>query len=132
MSVRRVLKWIGLAVPLLLVAGFAVAWWRSDNDCAARARTRPNTPMRALEYCECQGDDLTHHGVAMFPRLVKLRKGETVWFSWILYKSKRERDRVLKKVMADPRLADMMQPDKMPFDMKRMSYGGFKVEVGLG
>ena len=85
----------------------------------------------ALEYCECQGDDLTHQGVAMFPRLVKLKKGETVWFSWILYKSKRERDRVLKKVLTDPRLAGMVDPKKMPFDMKRMSYGGFRVEVGL-
>ncbi len=61
-----------------------------------------------------------------FPRSVKLKRVETVVFSWILYKSRKDRDRVMKKVMKDPRLAKMMNPKKMPFDGKRMIFGGFK------
>ena len=61
-----------------------------------------------------------------FPRSVKLKGNETVVFSWILYKSRKDRDRVMKKVMSDPRLAKMMNPKKMPFDGKRMIFGGFK------
>ena len=60
---------------------------------------------------------------------MKLKKNETVVFSWIVYKSRAHRDRVLKAVMADKRLADMMDPKKMPFDGKRMIYGGFKIMV---
>jgi uncharacterized protein YbaA (DUF1428 family) len=66
-----------------------------------------------------------------FPRVVKTRPGETVVFSWIVYKSRSHRDRVNKKVMKDPRIASMMDPKKMPFDMKRMSYGGFRVRVDM-
>jgi uncharacterized protein YbaA (DUF1428 family) len=61
-----------------------------------------------------------------FPRSVKLKPSETVVFSWILYKSRKDRDRVMKLVMTDPRLAKMMNPKKMPFDGKRMIFGGFK------
>jgi len=64
-----------------------------------------------------------------FPRRIKLKRGETVVFSWIVFKSKEDRDRVNKKVMKDPRLAKMMDPKSMPFDVKRMTYGGFKVLV---
>ena len=85
----------------------------------------------ALEYRECVGDDLKVKGVAAFPRAARAKAGETVFFSWIVYKSRAHRDRVNKKVMADERLKDMMTPGAMPFDMKRMSYGGFKVVVGL-
>jgi uncharacterized protein YbaA (DUF1428 family) len=60
---------------------------------------------------------------------VKAKPGEVVVFSWIVYKSKAVRDRVNKKVMSDPRLAEMMDPKEMPFDLKRMAYGGFKVFV---
>ena len=87
----------------------------------------------ALEYRECVGDDLNvkDMGVA-FPKLAKLKTGETVLFSWIVYKSRTHRDRVNKKVMKDPRIAKMMtDPKAMPFDVKRMSYGGFKVVVDL-
>jgi uncharacterized protein YbaA (DUF1428 family) len=83
----------------------------------------------ALEYRECVGDDL---GVKMgipFPRTVRLKRGETVAFSWIVYKSRAHRDRVNDKVMKDPRIAKMIDPKKMPFDHKRMVYGGFKVLV---
>ena len=85
----------------------------------------------ALDYRECVGDDLNVKGMGVpFPRQIKTKPGETVVFSWILYKSKAHRDAVNKKVMKDPRLAAMMSgEEKMPFDVKRMLYGGFKVIV---
>ena len=64
-----------------------------------------------------------------FPAPLKLKRGETAVFSWIVFKSRADRDRVNAKVMKDPRLAKMMDPKKPPFDMKRMVYGGFKVMV---
>src|SRR5262245_22667336 len=77
----------------------------------------------ALEYRECVGDDLkTKMGVS-FPRVAKARAGETVVFSWIVYKSRSHRDSVNKRVMKDPRIAAMMDPKVMPFDVKRMSFG---------
>ena len=84
----------------------------------------------ALEYRECIGDDMFPKGAYPFPRLVKLKKGETAVFSWIVYKSRAHRDRVNAKVMKDPLMAKMMT-DPMPFDVKRMTYGGFKVIVDL-
>ena len=83
----------------------------------------------ALEYLECVGDDLKHKGVVPFPRLARVKAGETVVFSWILYRSKAHRDRVNAKVMKDPRMEKMMGPGSMPFDVKRMAFGGFKVLV---
>ena len=85
----------------------------------------------ALEYRECVGDDLKAKGITPFPRQLRTRPGETVVFSWIVYKSKAQRDRINAKVMKDPRLANMMDPKDMPFDSKRMVYGGFKVIVEL-
>jgi len=84
----------------------------------------------ALAYKECAGDDVIQKGTFTFPKLVRLKKGETPMFSWIVYKSRRDRDRIMPKVMADKRLANM-DPKKMPFDMKRIAYGGFKVIVDL-
>ena len=84
----------------------------------------------ALEYIECVGDDVPPGKITSFPMSVKLKKDEVVVFSWILYKSRKHRDAVNKKVMADPRIA-AMGPDKMPFDAKRMIYGGFKPIVDL-
>ena len=83
----------------------------------------------ALEYIECAADDLKKGKHTSFPQAVKLKKNETVWFSYIVYKSRRHRDQVNKKVMQDPRLAKYMDPKKMPFDGKRMFWGGFKVMV---
>ena len=83
----------------------------------------------ALEYMECAGDDLKVKMGIPFPRTVKLKPGETVVFSWIVFKSRVHRDKVNAKVMKDPRLAKMMDPKSMPFDMKRMAYGGFKTLV---
>jgi len=82
----------------------------------------------ALEFRECAGDDLNVKWAVPFPRRIKLKPGETVVFSWILFKSRANRDRVNAKVMKDPRLAKM-DPKSMPFDSKRMVYGGFKVLV---
>ena len=83
----------------------------------------------ALEYRECVGEDLKVKWGTLFPRVVKAKPGETVVFSWIVFKSRADRDRVNAKVMKDPRLAPMMDPKAMPFDPKRMVYGGFKVLV---
>jgi uncharacterized protein YbaA (DUF1428 family) len=83
----------------------------------------------ALDYQECVGDDLKSKWGIPFPRLAKLKPGETVVFSYIVYKSRAHRDRVNAKVMKDPRLANMMDPKAMPFDGKRMFWGGFKVLV---
>ena len=82
----------------------------------------------ALEYRECVGDDLKTGMGVPFPRLAKAKPGETVCFSWIVYRSRAHRDRVNARVMKDPRMAKMMNLS-MPFDMKRMAYGGFKVLV---
>jgi uncharacterized protein YbaA (DUF1428 family) len=83
----------------------------------------------ALEYRECVGDDMEAKDMVPFPRSVRLKPGETVVFAWIVFKSRAQRDRVNAKVMKDPRLANMMDPKSMPFDCKRMVYGGFKVLV---
>lgn len=85
----------------------------------------------ALEYRECVGDDVNVKWGIPFPKRVKPKKGEVIVFSWIVYKSRADRDRILPKIMQDKRLADTMDPKAMPFDMKRMSYGGFKVIVDL-
>lgn len=85
----------------------------------------------ALEYYECMADDVKKGKWTSFPQSVKLKAGEVVFFSWIVYKNRAHRDRVNKKVMKDPRLAKMMTPEAMPFDGKRMIYGGFKPVVTL-
>ena len=85
----------------------------------------------ALEYHECVADDVKPGKHTSFPQSVKLKKGETVVFSWVVYKSRQQRDRVNAKVMKDPRLADMMDAKKLPFDGKRMFWGGFKTIVEL-
>ena len=85
----------------------------------------------ALEYRECVGDDVKMGKLTSFPQSVKLKRNETVVFAWIVYKSRAHRDRVNAKVMKDPRLEKMMDPKSMPFDAKRMIYGGFKVVVDV-
>jgi uncharacterized protein YbaA (DUF1428 family) len=83
----------------------------------------------ALEYIECVADDVKPGKRTSFPQSVKLRPGETVVFAYIVFKSRAHRDRVNAKVMKDPRLTNMMDPKAMPFDGKRMFWGGFKVLV---
>ena len=82
----------------------------------------------ALEYRECVADDMKNKFGLPFPKLAKTKPKETVVFSWIVYKSKAQRDRVNAKVMKDPRIHKMMEQEP-PFDCKRMAYGGFKVVV---
>lgn len=84
----------------------------------------------ALEYVECVADDVKPGKVTSFPQSVKLKPNELVVFAWITYKSRRDRDRIMAKVMADPRLSGM-DPSTMPFDGKRMFFGGFKAIVEL-
>jgi uncharacterized protein YbaA (DUF1428 family) len=84
----------------------------------------------ALEYMECVADDVQPGKHTSFPQSVKLKAGEVVVFSWIVYTSRAQRDRINKKVMADPRLANL-GPKDMPFDGKRMFFGGFKPIVAL-
>ena len=85
----------------------------------------------ALEYVETVADDVKPGKWTSFPQSVKLKEGEVVVFSWIIYKSRRERDRINKLVMADPRLGKYMNPKAMPFDGKRMFFGGFKTIVEM-
>jgi len=85
----------------------------------------------ALDYRECVADDVKPGKYTSFPQSVKLKRGEEVWFSYIVYKSRRDRDRIMKKVMTDPRLAAFMDPKNMPMDGKRMFWGGFKSVVAV-
>ena len=78
----------------------------------------------ALDYVECMGDDVEPGEVTSFPQSVKLKKGEVVFFSWVTYKSKADRNTIMKKVMSDPRVQKSFE--KMPFDGMRMMWGGFK------
>ena len=85
----------------------------------------------ALAVRENVADDVKPGKLTSFPQAVKLKADEVVVFSWIVFKSRRDRDRINAKVMADPRLAALMDPKSMPFDGKRMFWGGFKVLVAF-
>jgi len=85
----------------------------------------------ALEYVECVADDVKPGKHTSFPQSVKLKKGEVVIFSYVVYKSRKQRDSIMGKVMKDKRLADMMDPNNLPFDGKRMFWGGFKTIVEM-
>jgi len=85
----------------------------------------------ALEYRECVGDDLKVKMGKSFPAAAKLKRGETVLFSWIVYKSRAHRDTVNARVMKDPRILKMIDSKGMPFDVKRMVYGGFRIQVDV-
>ena len=114
---------------VLVVPGRKLAAYRKMAALAGRVWREHG----ALQYVECVGDDLKVKagcGLA-FPKMAKAKKGERVLFSLIVYKSRAHRDRVNKKVMADPRLEKMCDIDDMPFDLKRMAYGGFKSIVDL-
>jgi uncharacterized protein YbaA (DUF1428 family) len=84
----------------------------------------------AIDYKECVGEDLAVHCGVPFTRLAKVKAGETVVFAYIVYKSRAHRDSVNAKVMKDPKIQEMCDPKNMPFDMKRMTMGGFDVIVG--
>jgi len=114
------------------VDGFVLAVPKKNIPTYRRLATLAGKVWRehgALEYRECVGEDLQTKCGIPFRRLIKAKPSETVLFSYIVYKSRAHRDRVNAKVMKDPRLAEMCGSDDMPFDIKRMAYGGFKVLV---
>jgi uncharacterized protein YbaA (DUF1428 family) len=115
------------------VDGYVLPVPKKKIDAYRRLATKAGKVWRehgALEYLECAGDDLTIQGVASFTKLVKLKPGETVIFSFVVFKSRAHRDRVNAKVFADARL-ECMKDGAVPFDPKRMSYGGFTAIVDL-
>lgn len=117
---------------MVYVDGFVLPVPKKNIDAYKRmARKAGKIWMEygALDFKECVGDDLNIKGMLSFTKGIKVKQGETVMFSWITYKSRAHRDKVNAKVMADPRLK---MPGSMPFDPKRMMYGGFKSLVDLG
>ncbi|WP_394781581.1 DUF1428 domain-containing protein [Undibacterium sp.] len=102
------------------------AYWEMSRNCAAVWRE-----LGALEYRECVADDVKPGKLTSFPQSVNLEEGEVVVFSWIVYESRAQRDIIVEKAMNDPRLAGMMNPETLPFDGKRMIYGGFQMMVDL-
>jgi len=118
---------------MVYVDGFVVPLPRKNLKAYRRMAQKAGKVWRdhgALAFRECVADDVKMGKWTSFPRSVKLKRGETVVWSYIVYKSRAHRDRVNAKVMKDPRLANMMNPKAMPFDGKRMIYGGFKFLVG--
>ena len=115
------------------VDGFVLPVARKDVAAYRRMALKAGKVWKeygALEFRECVGDDLSVKMGVSFPRRMKLKRGETVFFSWIVYKSRAHRDRVNAKVLKDPRIANA-DMTAMPMDPKRMAYGGFKVVVDL-
>jgi uncharacterized protein YbaA (DUF1428 family) len=116
------------------VDGFVLPLPKRNLDAYRRMARKAGKIWRehgALEYRECVADDVKVGEVTSFPRSVKVKRGEAVVFAWIVFKSRAHRDRVNAKVMEDPRLADTMDAKAMPFDAKRMIWGGFEVIVDL-
>jgi uncharacterized protein YbaA (DUF1428 family) len=119
------------------VDGFVIPIAKKNIEAYRKISAKAGKVWRehgALDYRECVGDDLNIKMGVPFPKLAKAKPGETVVFSWILYKSRAHRDRVNAKVMKDPRLAAMMDPNDpkaMPFDVKRMTMGGFTTIVSI-
>jgi uncharacterized protein YbaA (DUF1428 family) len=114
------------------VTGFVVAVPKGKKKAyvsMARKVARVWREHGALAVWECWGVDVKPGKLTSFPQAVKLKRGEVVVLSWAVYKSKASHDRVMATAMKDPRLADMMDPKKMPFDGKRMFWGGFKTVV---
>jgi uncharacterized protein YbaA (DUF1428 family) len=112
--------------------GFLLAVPRRKLDAYRRMSQKAGKIWKehgALEFVECVGDDLKVKMGVPFNKVGRLKPGEVVVFSWILYKSRADRDRINRKVMSDPRLK--MDEQSMPFDMKRMAYGGFRAIVDL-
>ena len=116
------------------VDGFVVPVPRQKLDAYKRVAEQAGKIWMehgALQYWEATGDDVKPGKLTSFPQSVQLKDDEIVVFSWILYRSREHRDSVNAKVMEDPRMKDMMDPAKMPFDGKRMFWGGFKGLVEL-
>lgn len=114
------------------VDGFVIPVPKANIPAYQRIAKKASKVWRdhgALAYFECVGDDMETKDLTPFPKLAKTKPGEVVVFSWAVFKSRKDRDRANKAIMADPRIAKMCDPGKMLFDCKRMAYGGFKVIV---
>ncbi len=116
------------------VDGFVIPVPKNKVDAYREIATRCGEIWRehgALQFRECVADDVKPGKLTSFPQSVDLQDGETVIFSWIVYASREERDSINDKVMKDPRMTEMMKPENMPFDGKRMIYGGFNMLVDM-
>lgn len=116
------------------VDGFVLPVPKKNLDAYRRLARRAGKLWKehgAIEYIECVADDVQPGKTTSFPQAVKLKPDEVVVFAWIVYRSRAHRDKVNKRVMADPRLMASMDPKTMPFDSKRMFWGGFKPIVSL-
>lgn len=114
------------------VDGFVIPLPRKNIKTYQRIATKAGRIWKehgALDYKECIGEDLKIKGLVPFTKVGKAKSGETVVFAYILFKSRKHRDTVNAKVMKDPRIQGMCDPKKMPFDVRRMAYGGFSVIV---
>jgi uncharacterized protein YbaA (DUF1428 family) len=116
------------------VDGFVLPLPKSNIEAYRQIANKAGAVWRehgALEYHECIADDVQPGKLTSFPQSVQLEPDEVVIFAWIVYESRAKRDEVNAKVMKDPRLAELMKPDSMPFDGKRMFWGGFETFVEL-
>ena len=116
----------------MYVDGFLIAVPKSKRAAytkMARLGKKVWLEHGALEYRECVADDVSWGKSTSFPRAVKQKKNETVWFSYIVYRNRKHRDQVNKKVMQDKRLLECCNGKDMPFEVKRMAYGGFEAFV---
>jgi uncharacterized protein YbaA (DUF1428 family) len=116
------------------VDGFVVPVPKANIDAYKKMASKAGAIWRehgALQFRECVADDAKPGKLTSFPQSVMLKDDETVMFSWIVYESRAQRDAVNEKVMKDPRMTDMMDPKTLPFDGKRMIYGGFEMLVDL-
>ncbi|RJG02448.1 DUF1428 domain-containing protein [Noviherbaspirillum sedimenti] len=116
------------------VDGFVLPLPKKNLEAYREIAQKAGTIWRehgALQFRECIAEDVKPGKLTSFPQSVDLKEDETVVFSWIVYASRAARDEINDKVMKDPRMADMMKPEAMPFDGKRMIYGGFEVLVDL-
>ena len=114
------------------VDGFVVPVPKKNIEAYRRMSKKASVVWKdhgAIDYRECAGDDLKIKGVVSFLKQMRCKPNETVVFAWILYKSRAQRDKVNAKVMKDPRIVPMMDAKTMPFDGKRLIYGGFKLLV---
>jgi uncharacterized protein YbaA (DUF1428 family) len=124
----------GISLMAKYVDGFVLPIPKKNIAVYRRIARRAGKIWRdhgAVAYVECIADDVKPGKYTSFPQSVKLKRDEVVWFSWIVYKSRRDRDRINAKVMQDPRMAKMAAAGPGPFDGKRMIYGGFKTMVEM-
>jgi len=116
------------------VDGFVIPVPKNKLDAYLEMARQAATIWRehgAIEFRECVADDVKPGQLTSFPQSVQLKEDEVVIFSWVVYESRAKRDEANDKIMADPRMTELMKPENMPFDGKRMIYGGFEMRVDL-